>query len=195
MDPLTLGAAALAVFILFGKKKKKPVVQPGTGDLPTPDPTPDPPPKPGGDTPKPPTGPATVPSDVIGGGWQWDEKAIWPSEGSVAGALIAISQGRYAPGGNFAMPNYTITGQSGQSAVRQFQRDWNRVQAKNRWELLVPAGTARPVGYLEADGFIGKNTWKAMRWVFRHDTKIKNVPSANPYLTWEKVVQGANALP
>lgn len=200
MDPLTLGALALAAVFIFGGKKKKKPTTPGTGDLPTDVPTDGPTPGGGGDEPKPPSEPtnpgepAHIPSDVIGGGWTWDEKDVWPSEGSIAGALVGMSKGRYAPGGNFAMPNYTITGVSGQGAVKQFQRDWNELVDKNHWTLFTKAGSTKPTGKLSVDGWIGKNTWKAMRWAFRRSADLKNVPGADPYMHWNSVIDGARAL-
>lgn len=198
MDPITIGAFAVAAFLLFGRKKKKPV-QPGTGDLPTDGPTDGPtpgdeptPPKPPSDGPKP-GEPAHVPSNVIGGGWTWDDQAIWPTEGSIAGALVTVSDGSYAPGGGFAMPNYHITDASGQGAVRAFQRDWNEVI--DHWTSLTKAGSTKPTGKLTADGWIGKNTWKAMRWVFKRDKKLHGIPGADPYLHWADMVKAAKALP
>lgn len=196
MDPITLGVIGAGLILLLRRKKKKPFT-PGTGDLPTdipdvpsPEPDPDPDPGPG---PQGPTEPGHVPSNVVGGGWEWPEKNYWGSEGSIAGSLITLSQGRYAPGGTWAQPNYTITSVSGQGAVRQFQRDWNELV--DHWALFTKANTSKPVGKLTADGWIGPNTWKAMRWAFRHSKHIKNVGPADPYMNWNNAIDGARSLP
>ena len=185
---LIAGAAGLAAFLFLGKKKAKAAPAPFDPQLPEePDaPTPAPP------KPQVPPNKTAIPTGVVGGGWSWPEQDKWPHEGSIGHSLMVAG---YAVDGNWAMgpPAFTMTTSKHQSAVKKFQRDYNTVQkARPKANVCIP-GSAISKSHpksLGVDGWIGPNTWKAMRWVFKYAAP----PMGDKGISWPELIKCAKEM-
>lgn len=131
-----------------------------------------PPPIPLPPLPTPPAPGPAIPSNVIGGGWEsWPEKSKWPTQGSIGASMNLIG---YPVEAGFLAPGYKITTQKNRDAIKKFQADWNAFRSKPVCAAMLPHDATGHVGSLFAsapkvltkDGWIGPNTWKALRVAF-----------------------------
>jgi hypothetical protein len=166
MDPLVLGIGAAALILLMRKKKKgaPPPTVPADVDDPVidePDQPLDPPPM---------SDPTGIPKNVIGGsaGLPGFPSTKYPNYAMVVTALTQLG---YSMGGLDFMAMATdrelMAMDQVRNAVDNFQRDFKYV-AKYviTWRptlhgSLVPLP---PKNKLGVDGWIGKNTWPALKW-------------------------------
>lgn len=167
-DDPTVQLAASVIAALVQEYFQMPVEERESwcGDPTAPDPIAPPPP------PVPPKGAGSVPSNVIGGGWEtWPEKGKWPSESTIAQSLALLGYGVTA---GWFVPGYKITTDANRKVIKKFQSNWNFFRSKPVCTTMIPNDATGHIGSLLAsspktltvDGWIGPNTWKALRVAF-----------------------------
>lgn len=148
---------------------------------PQPQPTPTPTPTPTPDTPG-----LGIPSNAIGGGYDWQPRSQWPSYGAVVGGLQAFG---YAVPPDYGQraddPRLMV---DVRNTVRQFQRDYGHAvnflsQFPQTGSGGTADGTAAPRQSLGVDGWIGPQTWPAFKWAYAQITKFPNY-QGNVWRDW-----------
>lgn len=101
---------------------------------------------------------------MIGGGWSWPHKDEWPN---VIAVMVDLNELGYSVG-SFQMPGWDVGQKAARDGVRAFQRDYNDLVAYlKKWAVPQQGFADPPRSKLGVDGWIGPNTWAAMRWAFR----------------------------